>query len=79
MDRVLSRFTPLQPEAFTYRVFYLDQRGVVCRAEVIDASSDVEACRIAATLESDYGIVLWERSRFLAQYAAQPSAAEWIA
>lgn len=66
------RFTAPQPEQLTYRVFYLDQHGAVCRAEIIDAANDLEARRIAASVKSAYGIALWERDRCLAHYPAEP-------
>ena len=73
------RFTAPQSEQFTYRVFHLDHRGAVCRAEIIDATSDVEACRIAASVKSPHGIALWERSRFLANYPGELPAADALA
>lgn len=49
----------------TYRIFHLNERGGISRAEVIDATNDADAVRQMQEMRSNHTIELWERARFI--------------
>ncbi len=51
-----------------YRAFYIDGKGHVLKAAIIDAFNDDEATKLARQLVDAHAIELWDRDRIIAKF-----------